>query len=435
MINILYIVLIALVSVCPSVFATDGYFMIGYGAKSIGVGGAGVAAPQDRLAGAINPASMAHVIPGFDAGLRLLTATRNGSIDCRGIGACDAVVKDRSARDFFAVPNFGYSHRLSDDITLGVSVYGNGGINTTYGRAFYDETIARIRGGRPGDPGFPRTGKLGIDFSQLFIAPVIAWQFHQRHTIGISPIAALQRFSTRGFETFEGLSTDPTSVSGRGTDYVFGGGVRVGWYGMITQSLHVGAQYTSRIWTGKATQYNGLLANNGEMEAPPHWTIGCGWDATPRLHILFDFQRILWDSIDALSNPGPTSAELAGVIEADRRLGGSEGIGFGWIDQSVFKLGVVFDYNDAVTLRAGWNHASSNIPNHEALTNVPAPATINDNVTLGASWATRSFGEFTVAYMHAFKKSIVDHNTALFGAGVRASIYENTLDLSWARDF
>ncbi|MGE4615569.1 MAG: hypothetical protein AAEJ43_00945 [Gammaproteobacteria bacterium] len=80
--------------------ATNGYFMIGYGAKAIGVGGAGVAFPQDRFAGAVNPAGMALVPGGYYAGLWVITAIREASIDCRGIGACDAVVEDRSARTF-----------------------------------------------------------------------------------------------------------------------------------------------------------------------------------------------------------------------------------------------------------------------------------------------------------------------------------------------
>ena len=43
--------------------ATDGYFMIGYGATAIGVGGAGVAFPQDRLPGAVNPAGIYRAPP------------------------------------------------------------------------------------------------------------------------------------------------------------------------------------------------------------------------------------------------------------------------------------------------------------------------------------------------------------------------------------
>lgn len=431
-------IIILLVIVLPgaqSVFATNGYFMIGYGAKSIAMGGVGVSLPQGGLAGAINPAGMGLVADGFDVGIRLLGAVRNASIDCRGIGACDQVVKDRSARDFFAVPNFGWKRQLSDQFALGVTVYGNGGINTTFGRAFFDETAARIFGGTPATPGFPRDGKLGVDFSQLFIAPSLAWRVHPSHTLGISPIMAIQRFSVRGLETFAGLSSDPTSVSSRGTDYELGGGVRVGWIGELSPSIQLGAQYTSRIWTGRNTKYNGLLADGGAMDAPPHWTIGVSWDATQRLTLVFDFQRILFDSIDAISNPGPTAAELAGTITPDRLLGGKHGIGFGWKDQSVFKFGARYRHSDELTLRAGWNHGSSQIPNREAMMNIIAPANINDNATIGASWHFIGHGELSFAYMYAFKKTNHDRSSEFFGAAIRNSIYIHGLDLSWTKNF
>jgi len=434
--NIKRIILFAILSLgARPALATNGYFMIGYGAKSIGVGGAGVAFPQDRLAGTMNPAGMGLVPDGYDAGLRLVTAVRNASIDCRGIGACDAVVKDRSARDLFLVPNFGWNRHLSENITIGVSVYGNGGINTTYGRAFYDEAAARIMGGSPGTPGFPRTGKLGIDFSQLFIAPSLAWRIHPAHTIGFSPIMAVQRFSSRGLESFARLSTDPTSVSSRGTDYELGGGVRVGWIGEPYPGIHLGAQYTSRIWVGRTTKYNGMLADNGAFDAPPHWTVGLAWDATQRLTMVFDFQRILWESVDAISNPGPTAAELTGVITQARLLGGSDGIGFGWIDQSIFKLGARYRHDDRLTLRAGWNHGSSQIPNRETLFNIIAPATTNDNATLGGGWRFAGGGELSLTYKHSFKKAIHDRSTAFFGAPARASIYQNMVDVNWSKDF
>ncbi len=44
-----------------SAFATNGYFLIGYGAKSRSMGGVGVAYGQDGIAAAANPAAMADV--------------------------------------------------------------------------------------------------------------------------------------------------------------------------------------------------------------------------------------------------------------------------------------------------------------------------------------------------------------------------------------
>ncbi|MEM7467423.1 MAG: outer membrane protein transport protein, partial [Pseudomonadota bacterium] len=417
-----------------SAHATNGYFMIGYGAKSIGLAGSGVAAAEDRLVGALNPAGLSLVSDGFDVGLRILAGIRNGSIDCRGIFACNSIIRDRSSRTTFYVPNFGWKRTLSDELDFGITVYGNGGINTTYGRAFYREAIARIMGGSPGVPGFPRDGKIGIDFSQLFIAPTLAYKLSANHTIGLSPLISLQRFSTRGFELFSGISSDPTSLTGRGTDYNLGAGFRLGWQGQIHPKLRVGAQYTSTIWTGKAEKYNGLLADGGNFDAPPHWTIGIAWNVSPKLLFQVDYQRIYWESVDSIGNAGPTAAELAGIISPERRLGGKNSIGFGWIDQSVFKLGIKYRPTDHLTLRAGWNHGSSQIPNSETLINIIAPATVNDNVTLGGSWKL-SAGEISVTYMHGFRSTISDESTNLFGAGARASIIQHTLDISWAKDF
>ncbi len=41
-------------------FATNGMFMIGYGVKSVGMGGVAIAFAQDALVGATNPAASAQ---------------------------------------------------------------------------------------------------------------------------------------------------------------------------------------------------------------------------------------------------------------------------------------------------------------------------------------------------------------------------------------
>ncbi len=416
------------------VAATDGYFLTAYGAKSIALGGATVSFPQDRLAASNNPAGMALVPAGWDAGLRMLHGLREAELDCRGIGACDTVVSDRSSRDLFLIPNGGWSRHLSDRLTVGVSVYGNGGINSSYGRPLYDETVARVLGLRPGMPGFPEGGKLGADFSQLYAAPTLAWTFAPGHTLGVAPLVNIQRFSVRGFESFARLSAEPSSVSNRGTEYDLGIGIRIGWIGELRPGLRLGAQYTSRNWVMGSDEYDGLVAG-ASFDAPPQWSVGVSWDATPKLTLAADFQRILFGDIDALANPGPTPAEIAGIIGAGRRLGADDGIGFGWIDQSVFKLGARYAWNERLTLRAGWNHASSQIPNRESLINVASPATINDNAGIGASWRVTGGGELSLTYKHAFKKLNRDPASALFGVPVKIWIYEHALDVAWARDF
>jgi long-chain fatty acid transport protein len=190
-------------------FAINGYFLLGYGAKQLGMAGAGVALPQDRIVGAINPAGMTLVAPGFDVGIGVMHPIRGGEIDCRGIGACDREVSDSSRREIFAVPTMGYSRRLADGSTLGLTLYANGGLNSTYDRALYEEAIARITGAVGGKAYL--TDKLGVDFGQFVFAPSLSKTFGPV-ALGISPLIQLQRFKAYGFGAFAGLSTDAGSL-------------------------------------------------------------------------------------------------------------------------------------------------------------------------------------------------------------------------------
>ena len=57
-------------------------------------------------------------------------------------------------------------------------------------------------------------------------------------------------------------------------------------------------------------------------------------------------------------------------------------------------------------LRAGYNHGDTPIGKKEALFNILAPATVEDHVTLGATWTINRKSELTFHYMHAFNNEI-----------------------------
>ena len=67
-------------------------------------------------------------------------------------------------------------------------------------------------------------------------------------------------------------------------------------------------------------------------------------------------------------------------------LGGNDGMGFGWDDQTVYKLGINYDYNKTWSFRGGVNYGKSPIQNHEVLFNMLAPATVEWHATIGASY-------------------------------------------------
>lgn len=67
--------------------ATNGYLMDGYGVKSQGIVGVGIALSQDALAAATNPAGTALVGNRFDVGVTLFAPDYGSDIVGTGFGA------------------------------------------------------------------------------------------------------------------------------------------------------------------------------------------------------------------------------------------------------------------------------------------------------------------------------------------------------------
>jgi len=62
-------------------YATDGYFAHGYGVKSQGIGGVGIALPQDALAAASNPAGLGLVGDRLDIGVTWFRPQRETKLE------------------------------------------------------------------------------------------------------------------------------------------------------------------------------------------------------------------------------------------------------------------------------------------------------------------------------------------------------------------
>src|ERR1700690_2416108 len=113
------------------VFATDGYSATGYGVIQQGQGGAGVAFPQDSLAAATNPAGMVLVGDRFDFGVTLFRPIRSATITGSAFPGVDGAY-DASRKKNFFIPELGYNHLINPRVSLGVSIFGNGGMDTAY---------------------------------------------------------------------------------------------------------------------------------------------------------------------------------------------------------------------------------------------------------------------------------------------------------------
>jgi long-chain fatty acid transport protein len=363
--------------------ATTGYFAHGYGIKAKATGGVGIALPQDSLAAASNPAGMAWIGNRADLGVEWFMPDRSAEIAGNGFGMSGTY--DGNGAASFLIPEFGYNRMLSPNMSLGISVYGNGGMNTTY----ETNPFGAIGG----------VGEAGVDLMQLFIAPTVAWK-SGNHSFGISLNLAYQRFEANGLQPFIAASSSGGNVTNQGYDDSTGWGVRVGWTGQVTPTVMLGATYQSKTSMSKFDKYRGLFANQGEFDIPENYGAGIAWKASPALTVAGDVVRINYGDIPAVGNPA--DCLFAGACA----LGSTNGPGFGWQNTTVYKLGVTYELNPKVTLRGGYVTLKQPIPSSQTFFNILAPGVVEDHLTLGATWKTAGNGELTVMYMHAFEKKV-----------------------------
>jgi long-chain fatty acid transport protein len=262
---------------------------------------------------------------------------------------------------------------------------------------------------------------LGVDLMQLIIAPTVAYKINDSHSVGVAPLLAYQRFEAKGLQAFAPLSQSPNDLSNKDADDSWGMGVRVGYMGRLTDTVTVGASYASKISMDEFDDYKGLFAEQGDFDIPSNWSLGIAVQATPKLKIAFDYQRINYSDVASINNTSqPTPAGCVGPLcmpFANNMLGANDGIGFGWSDVDVFKLGVEYAYSKNLTLRAGYNHGDNPIKKRDVTFNSVAPGVVEDHVTLGFTYVTASGGELTMAYMHAFENDVKGSVNQYFPAG------------------
>ena len=409
--------ILALVAAAPlAAQATDGYFANGYGMKSSGMGGAAVAVAQEPFGGAVNPGAMSMLGNEWQFGVSwfqpLREASRTGSFQAGIDGAVGS-----ESRSFF-IPEFGVNWKYRPDLAFGVTVYGNGGMNTDYpgGQISVQSACGSIRQGQ----GAPYnllcgSGSLGVDLMQLIIAPYASWEFMKGQSIGIAPLIAYQRFEAKGLQAFEGFSTSPGNVTNNGHDSSWGVGVRFGYMGQLTDAIAVGVTYASKI-SGGFDKYKGIFAEGGGFDIPSSFSAGIAVRPTPQWLLAFDFERIWYDDALSVHNPGALIFNCA-QGQTNACLGGSNGAGFGWQNVNVFKIGAQYMLNDSWTLRAGYNHTQNPIGPDNVTFNIIAPGVVQNQWSMGTTYRIDRQSEVTGSFMFAQHNEVTGPSLLIgFGA-------------------
>lgn len=421
--------------------ATDGYFSHGYGMQSKGMGGAAVAVAESAFGAASNPATMVFAGSRFEVGVDLFSpwrkAERTGTPPQAGLnGSSD------SDSNYFGIPEIAYNHLVNPNLSWGITVYGNGGMNTDYpGNAL--PAASACQNFNPGQSSYNLlcgTGRLGVDLSQLVVAPSLAFKFAPTQSIGVAPLAGYQRFKAEGLQAFDNpmLSTNPGNVTNRGYDSSTGWGVRVGYYGVFAP-FAVGVSYTSKMSMQEFGKYSGLFAESGGFDLPSHWAAGVSWHASPQALVTAEYERINYTDAASVGNGSGNLLQCLGGNHASC-LGGSGGAGFGWHDVNIFKLGVQYDVSPTLTVRGGYNYTQNPIHAEDVTFNILAPGVVQHHITAGATWKIDPASSITAAAMYAFSNDVTGpsfFNNFAPGLALQEKIqmYEWSLGVQYARRF
>ncbi|HCY77358.1 MAG TPA: hypothetical protein DHV28_15685 [Ignavibacteriales bacterium] len=387
----LLLVLLVFGFIFQTSFATDGYYRHGYGIKYSALAGSGVAVSLSSLGAITNPASISNLNNGFEINVsyfspeRYYNVTGNPSGFPGTFGLMPGKVESEQTSFYF--PTLGGNLKLTDKVTVALSLYGNGGMNSDYPVMTF------------GDPTSPGTG---VNIEQMFGNLSIAYKFANNHSIGIAGIVGWQRFAAKGLIAFSNFSSDPANLTGNAWSTALGFGFKVGYQGKWMDDLSFGASYQSKIYMSEFDRYAGLFAQAGDFDVPANWQAGFAF--TPGdWKFLVDVKQILYGDVKSIANQMLPKLQTA-------LLGNEEGAGFGWKNILIFKYGIMFSGFCGWDLMAGYSFNQNPVTEENVMFNILAPAVIQNHLTFGVTKKLARSSELTVAFMYAFEQSLKGAN-------------------------
>jgi long-chain fatty acid transport protein len=367
--------------------------------------GASTAVVSDAMGGAVNPAKMVFVGDRIDFGADLFSPRR--SVSRQGETAFGGIYNGTADSDsnYFLIPEFGYNRMINPNLSLGISIYGNGGMNTDFNTPLAGPAGFGAIACPTGANMLVGCGRLGVDYSELIFAPTASYKLNQNHSVGISPLFAYRHFKVDGLQAFQGISSAPANVTNLGYDNSTGWGVRFGWMGKVSDTVTLGAAYASKMRMSDLSKYRGLFAEQGKFDIPENYNVGIAVQASPNMLVAFDVQRINYGKITSIANGVLNSLVNPGVTCL---LGSACGSGFRWQNQTYYKLGMEYAYSRELTLRGGVSYGRAPFGNtaNDISFNIIAPGVIEKHLTFGLTYKTKSGGELSVSYMHAFSNTV-----------------------------
>jgi long-chain fatty acid transport protein len=306
------------------------------------------------------------------------------------------------------------SYAINDTNSIGIAIYGNGGMNSDY-----PGTSTSLFGAGPYGPfampnpvtGQPMGGgNGGVNLKQMFIAPTYAHKFMDgKLSVGATILFARQTISVKGLQAFRPFSVDPGNLSDNDYSMSTGWGGKVGVLYHATDKIALAGSYQTKMSMSEFGGYTGLFAEGGDFDIPSTWTVGGAFQVAPTWTLTADFQRINYSDVNSI---GATSTTLG---SPQHPLGADSGPGFGYSNVNVVKIGAQWQATPALQLRVGFNHGTNPVHSEDVVFNVLAPAVMKNHYTVGFTYALDQHQEISGAFMYAPEVTVTGANNFVAG--------------------
>lgn len=372
-------IVVAIAAFCVPVMAhaTNGMNMEGYGPIALGMGGASMAYDNGTAAMMNNPATLGLMPEGNRVDLAL-------GFMGPDVSAKAGPATATSAADAFGGPAFGWASK-SGKLTYGIGIYGQGGMGTEYAASSFMGM----------GQNFPTRSELAVGRA-LF---PLAYNVSPDLTIGGSLDFVWAGLDVQMFDQGGGYLNSSNSNDFSGKAHATGYAAKIGLVYKLNSQLSVGAAYHSETSLGDleadGAQYTfGNTTHTGKFKAinfqwPETYGVGMSYLAGDKLTIAADYKRINWSGVMkdfhmSFSSPGMSWDALMPQ---------------NWKDQDVWMLGLSYQANDALTLRAGVNYGKNPVP--DALMHPLFPAIIKEHYMIGLGYRFSKASTIDIAYSHA----------------------------------
>jgi len=406
-----------LLPVC--LFATNGASDIGVGAKSKGMGGVGIALPQDAFASAFNPAGLVRVGNRGDVGLGYIQQTGFQRVyDIQTGATFEAITGKNSSRSLW-FPELGLVWRYCANQSVGFAAFVRGAQSTRFEFKAFENLGASIPSRFSG--------------YSIFFVPSWSWGITPCISVGLAINGMVQTHSNNvdysGLDSSIAPNLPNGSFLGPGrVDTAGGVSVRGGVLAAPAHWLNLGITYQTPALMSKLSSYSGQWPDGGYWDWPSEMGAGVAVCCDSLLFSI-DWVYLFWSDTTTWGNSFVFAEGQTGGFQY--KTGSRFGPGFGWRDQTVWKFGFSWTPCRCLTFRGGYNFGNTPQLGEEAFLNRLTFATVQHHVTVGVSWTICAL-ELSAYYYHGFKGRVKGRGPFFVGSSDTADVvnHQNAVGIS-----